>query len=289
VATTVLVPLDGSEKDDRALEAALAVSELSGSDIHLLRVFDEAAAREIRATMKRSVAEQASRLAETAARRVTSEVAESFDVARAITERAQDQPIALVVMATRAAGPIGRAVRGSVADRVMRESTRPVFLIPPARSGGRNTPLHRVLVPLDGSDLATTATKALLGFERVRDLEFVLVEVIAGGLIDEPGTSGIDPALLPETARASDASHIRLSVVANQLHDGGAKSAEVRVRQAADAGSAIIHTAREDNVDFIAMSTRGQGGLKRLLLGSVAEGVVRGSDLPVLLFPSVNR
>ena len=64
---------------------------------------------------------------------------------------------------------------------------------------------------------------------------------------------------------------------------GGAKSVEVQVGEAIDVAAAIVGAVREVLPDFIAMSTRGASGLGRLILGSVAEGVVRSSELPVLL------
>ena len=48
----------------------------------------------------------------------------------------------------------------------------------------------------------------------------------------------------------------------------------------------IIATAAENNVDLIVMSTHGRAGLTRLLYGSVAEAVLRGATVPVLLVPS---
>jgi nucleotide-binding universal stress UspA family protein len=47
----------------------------------------------------------------------------------------------------------------------------------------------------------------------------------------------------------------------------------------------ILDTAKAENVDLIVMSTHGRSGLNRLLYGSVAEAVLRGAHLPVLLIP----
>ncbi len=47
----------------------------------------------------------------------------------------------------------------------------------------------------------------------------------------------------------------------------------------------IVHYAREHGADLIALSTHGRSGLRRVLLGSVAEEVLRRSHVPVLLFP----
>src|SRR5688572_32697160 len=146
MTTTVLVPLDGSDKDERALPTAAALASIAGGDLHLIRVLDTPvdslsprartmgvtdAALEIRAKMQRSVDGLADRLTADTGRPVTAEVAEGFDVARVLVDRAAEPGTDLVVMATRAAGALGRALRGSVADRVMRESPRPVVLVPP--------------------------------------------------------------------------------------------------------------------------------------------------------------
>lgn len=54
---------------------------------------------------------------------------------------------------------------------------------------------------------------------------------------------------------------------------------------APDAGSAIVRYAQERTVDLIAMATHGRSGISRLLLGSVAESVLRHTHVPMLLYP----
>jgi len=51
-----------------------------------------------------------------------------------------------------------------------------------------------------------------------------------------------------------------------------------------NAAAGIVEEARRGDVDVVAMATHGRGGLRRLVLGSVAESVVRGSALPMLLY-----
>ena len=58
---------------------------------------------------------------------------------------------------------------------------------------------------------------------------------------------------------------------------------ETQVGVGDDAAEIIAGAVREYLVEMIAMSTRGRGGLRRLVLGSVAEGVVRASEVPVLM------
>jgi nucleotide-binding universal stress UspA family protein len=71
--------------------------------------------------------------------------------------------------------------------------------------------------------------------------------------------------------------------VAARLRARGATHVDVRVVEAADPAATIVGAVRKELVDFIAMSTRGSSGLERMVLGSVAEKVVRESDVPVLL------
>lgn len=289
MTTTVLVPVDGSDKDQRTLAAAAAVAELAGGDLHLIRVLDVPieslssrartmgaldAARAMRIDMERSVHGLAARLIADTGRRVTAEVAEGFDVARVLVDRSAAPGVELVVMATRAASPIGRAVRGSVADRVMRESPRPVVLVPPGAGDehGRQVRLGRVLVPLDGSDLAQRAIDHLLALPTASNLQYVLVEVLTGA---SSGDSGVAPA--PDQAER------RLRIVADRLRATGATDVRVRVVEAADPAAAINQLVRAELADLIAMSTRGESGLKRVMLGSVAERVLRHSEVPVLL------
>lgn len=308
--TNVLVPLDGSDKDERAIPAAAAFADLGGGDLRLIRVLDTPierlpprahamgvtdAAVGIRADMERSVRGIADRLIADTGRRVTGEVAEGFDVAGVLVSRAAEPGTDLVVMATRAPGALGRALRGSVADRVMRESPRPVVLVPPGTDdiSGKQIQLRRVLVPLDGSAFALSAIDQLLELRGGSELEYVLLEVVTSGFIDvaPPGVAGLAdyaavPAAyagLPDIAQARAMAEERLNGVADRLRAQGAKSVRARVVEAGDPATAINLAVREELVDFVAMSTRGASGLKRFVLGSVAEKVVRDSVVPVML------
>jgi nucleotide-binding universal stress UspA family protein len=172
----------------------------------------------------------------------------------------------VVVMATRAAAPVGRALRGSVADRVMRESPRPVVLVPPGSDDmrGRHVHVGRVLVPLDGSALSSRAVDFLFALPHAARLEYVLLEAVAHG-----GAWG-----------AADA---RLDAEARRLRARGAAVVETAVVESAEPAAAIVEAVREALADAIVMSTRGASGARRMVLGSVATEVVRRSEVPVLL------
>src|SRR5689334_16633743 len=126
--TIVMVSLDGTEKDARALSVAAAIADLAGGDIHLAHVIeapprrqsaeagflglDEDAVSGRRAAETR-VVETATRVSATYHHRVTSDVLESDRVVEALIRHAAERGALLVVMATRAARPVGRALLGS--------------------------------------------------------------------------------------------------------------------------------------------------------------------------------
>lgn len=280
MTTTVLVPLDATDKDARALSVGAAIADAGGAAIELVRVIP-APARSLaaqaqllgvdedavtgRRQAESELAELASRLSADAPRRVGWAVIESADVADALMRHASDLGVLAVVMATRAATPAGRAFIGSVADRVVRECRAPVVVVPPRADylGGRRVGFSRVLVPLDGSALAAKALEFLLALPHAGTLEYVLLAVA-------------DPA---DRAEAE----VRLAAAAGRARARGATIVETLVVEAHDPAAVILAALREELIDAIAMSTRGQSGLRRMVLGSVAEGVVRASEVPVLL------
>lgn len=256
----VMVPLDGSEKDDRALAAGAAVAELAGAPLHLVHVDDESA------DSRSELARSAARLPLRAARGVTTAHLRGERVAPELVRHAAESCATVIVMATRAPGAVDRALHDSIADEVMRESTCPVVLVPPGTDYMRDkdVQLGRVLVPLDGSALAERALDFLLALPAARGLELALLEVVAPHADREPAVD-------------------RLAATAGRLREAGIRTVEYDVCESDDAADAVCAAVRETLVDMIAMSSRGHGGLRRLVLGSVAQGVVRATEVPVLL------
>jgi nucleotide-binding universal stress UspA family protein len=143
-----------------------------------------------------------------------------------------------------------------------------------------------ILVPLDGSELGETALPHVEGLARKLDSRVLLLRVanLPATLIGEVAPMGgpmppelIDDAIQAETDEAKD----YLTRTAQRLKDAGL-SVEWEVVEG-DASRAIIETAHQRGADLIAMATHGRSGLPRLVLGSVADRVLRDSHLPVLL------
>jgi nucleotide-binding universal stress UspA family protein len=283
MTATVLVPLDGSDKDERAFPIAVNFAYLANAGLRLVRVVGVAehpppdasvAGESERAIAERDLRDVADRLRPDVQAAVTWEVIDSDDVATTLLDRIAETTPVLVVMATRAPGAVGRAIHGSVADVIVRESAHPVILVPPGAAflHGKQVQLRRVLVPLDESPPALEVLTLLLASPRARELQLVLLEVVS-----------------PDRDHANaKAATLRLEALAVRIRAQGV-AAEVRVLEADAPIDVIVDAVRQDLVDMIAMSTRGAGGLERAVLGSVATGVVRRSEVPVILLASNRR
>lgn len=275
----VLVAVDGSPKDGRGIAVGMALAELEDAGVHLVQVIAPVAKSDMRHAqflgidpvsasgridVEQKLADMAQSLTSEFGRPVFWEIVENADPASELVRLARGRNVRVVVMGTRAARRGELALVGSVADRVMRESPKPVVLVPPGASdvAGRQMTIRRVLVPLDGSALSARAVDYFLALPNVAKLEYVLVRAVD---------------------REDYIAALRYLRVAADRFEARGAHAEARVIESTDPATPIAGAARELLVDMIAMSTRGAGGVRRLFLGSVAEEVVHESEFPVLL------
>ena len=143
-----------------------------------------------------------------------------------------------------------------------------------------------ILVPLDGSELGEAALAHAEGLARKLGSRVLLLRVanMPATLIGEVAPMGgpMPPELIEDAIQAeTDEARDYLTRSAQRLKDAGLQVDWEVVE--GDPGRAIIDTAHQRNADLIAMATHGRSGLQRLVLGSVADRVVRESHLPVLL------
>ena len=137
----------------------------------------------------------------------------------------------------------------------------------------------KILVPLDGSDLAELAIRHAQEIARGARSEILLLQAI-----NFPYPVVPEAALVPDekwlAGAKKDASRY-LEGIAAPLREAG-----MRVRTLMDErppADAILHVAAGEGVDLIIMSTHGRGGLSRMLMGSVAESVFRATPRTVML------
>jgi nucleotide-binding universal stress UspA family protein len=144
---------------------------------------------------------------------------------------------------------------------------------------------QRILVTLDGSDLSERALEPAFQMARKLGAEVTLMRVVA-----------VEPLAL---AAGAGPQYFQLAGQHEQHDRAEAEAylrglkrvwsvAEVPIRTRVAVGvppEMIVAAAHEGGTDLVVMSTHGRSGLSRLLYGSVAEAVLRGTHLPLLLIP----
>jgi nucleotide-binding universal stress UspA family protein len=193
----------------------------------------------------------------------------------------------LVVMTTHGHGPLSRIWMGSVADKLMRRLPMPILLTRPHEGAidllaNMGAPaLQHILIPLDGSALAEEIVEPAVALGRLTGAKYTLVqalEPLAAQHTIPPYAVGLDLGVLAEIREYA---RNYLEQIANRLR---AQSLQVHTALVdAQPHAAILDYAHQHAVDLIAMATHGHGGAARMLLGSVADKVIRGSGVPVLL------
>lgn len=135
----------------------------------------------------------------------------------------------------------------------------------------------KILVPLDGSDLAECS----LGHVTAIATGCHVPEVILLKVIEEPVLPYVEAAFLHDTREKFEAEAKEyLSGVADKLKKDGV-AADIAIIHGAAAHD-ILEYAKDNGVDLIILSTHGLSGAFRWVFGSVADRVVRHSPVPVL-------
>lgn len=238
----VLVPVD---EDPEALSSlVLPLTEANRLRVTLFHCGDPKPLREAERIFRRRGLE-------------TTAVAAEGAPAREIPLVAKTGRSDLIAMLTHGRRGPRRAVRGSVAEDVLRAARVPVLL---GRSDHRRGPWRLIVAALDGSARA----------ERVLPL--------ASRLAKAAGT----PLYLLRAYRPGESREARLYLERTRARLEGRGVAALAVARPGAAAKAILRYAKDVGAGLVCLTTRGRTGWKRLLLGSVAEEVVRRSACPVL-------
>jgi nucleotide-binding universal stress UspA family protein len=288
----LLVPLDGSVLAEHALPIALEIARRADAAIHLIHIHVPVASADpsldthVRANEEAYLRGVMQRFRGPASVCLTEEVLDGF-VSATLAERAAAAGADLVVMTTHGRGPLTRFWLGSVADKLLRITSMPVLLLRPqdGAPGPVSKPfLRHILVPLDGSELAEQALEPAIALGALTQADYTLLRVV-------------EPILLPDRHLAGNALRCNDSALVDQLYRGAqgyverladrlrARSLHVETRVSINrpAVHGILEEARTQAPQLIALATHGRSGLARLFLGSVADKVVRGSLVPVLV------
>jgi len=286
----ILTPLDGSRLAEESLRAASATARRTGAVLHMALVHHPVAPSADSAAMATAI-DELDRLARESEEQYLTDIAQRIHAQYGVRVEATilDGPVAetlaahvdrvgaeMVVMTTHGRGVVSRFWLGSVADHLLRHLDIPILLLRHLESRVQDSRMafRRMLVALDGSERAEAVLEPALALCPPPTAEIALVRVVA----PEPNGS----------SQGRAAAAVYLDEVADRLERRGCRVSTTVVVSGSPA-QAILDQARPEAIDCVAIATRGASGVKRMVLGSVTDKVVRGADVPVLALhpPSV--
>jgi nucleotide-binding universal stress UspA family protein len=296
---SILVPLDGSRFGEHAMPIALSIARRAGATVQLahvhvpilhvtgISVLDSGADEQVKQQEQAYLVETVRRWTVAESNVPLSTVFLDGLSPDALRQQVEDGKADLIVMTTHGRGPLSRFWLGSVADTLVRTCPVPSLVIrpldyPPELAVA--APFRQLLIALDGSPLAEQALEPALALGRLMESRFILLRVVRPVVMlgDDrgwPGQPGVDEHL---TRQLTEEARNYLEAIAEPLRGQGL-SVQTQVALQVQPAVAILEEAKERQADLLVLATHGRSGIKRLLLGSIADKVLRGITMPVLL------
>jgi nucleotide-binding universal stress UspA family protein len=310
---TILVPLDGSACAEQVLPYVRRLAPILNARLYLLKVVpdileDDLATPTVVEAYRRGPAPTASRserawhswatqrrhaegylgshsvMLESKGACVDFEV-RLGDPAEEIAAVAEEQHVALIAMATHGYSGLKRWTLGSVTDKVVHSATMPVFVI---RNSGQaraeDIAFKRIMVPLDGSDLAKQALPFATNLAIGACAELNLIQAVPPTIEAFPGFAPRGRPI-PQLREVLVAMRAQASKELNALADDlGQQEMPVSTLVVnGHAAEVIVDEADRQKADLIVMATHGYSGIKRWALGSVADKVLHAATTPLVM------
>jgi nucleotide-binding universal stress UspA family protein len=293
----MLIPLDGSKTAEKVLPYARALGGVLKIPVELLAVVDigemathmTASKARFLDTMiedaERSYSEYLKGVAAKAAGVNIKWIVEKGKPEDIIIEKAAADKNTLIAMATHGRSGLNRWMLGSVAEKVLRGCENPLLLVraSEAVNPDEKIRINSVVVPLDGSELAECVLPSAVALAKAMDLEVVLFRAYNIPYSVYSGTDGYSAIDFEELiATVKDEAVEYLEKKTAELKNQGLAKVSYLTKEGIGADEIIaLGKATPDNL--IAMCSHGRSGVKRWVLGSVTETVVRHSGDPVLV------
>jgi nucleotide-binding universal stress UspA family protein len=265
----IVVPLDGSFTAEKILAWAEEYALRGSAKIELVRVIptvglskesDHERARE-RDDALRYLEAVSERLAE---KNLKSEVyVRSGAPAQVVVDLAKRLPASMIAMTTRGSTTVKRGLFGGTAEKILRLSPRAMFVMHASEDAPQPpVKMRRILVPLDGSELSESVLPAVAQLARWHESKVLLVHAHPYKVLKQ-----VDEERFETLCKVFE----HRGVTATYIWAPG------------DPAEEILRMAQRKKPGLIAMNTHGRSGFSRFLLGSVAEEVVHGAQVPVFM------
>ncbi|MFB6097918.1 MAG: universal stress protein [Salinibacter sp.] len=287
----VLFPTDFSDGSKRAFPQAAYLADWHDADLHILNVtgrhrhdYEHTRANfpiptdTLTDWLRRpSASVSGSNWPDLEALPIMQEQVESAEPGERIIAYAEDEDIDLTVMGTHGRRGVDRMLFGSVTEEVVRQGPCPVLTV---RSDADVTPsqaVRRVLAPVDFSDASETAIQHAKEIALTYGAEIDLLHVVEEPFY--PPEYGLGPASFP-TEEVLDNVETQLGDLAREKI--GYEHVMIEA-QLGTPSNEILNYIDENEIDLVVIATHGRTGLDRVLLGSVAERVLRRAPTPVFI------
>jgi nucleotide-binding universal stress UspA family protein len=298
--TKILLATDGSREAELAARVAADLVQKTHSELHVAHAFGidpvgppvYPEATNLQSVEYEAEVEEGQRISEQRAREILQEEAEKVRsagcqvteehliegrIAPGIIGLAEEIGAGLIVVGSRGRGGIRRALMGSVSDSVVRHAHSPVLVVREDESESDDLP-GSILLAVDGSEEASAAARAAVELAERTDSELHLVHV-----------GEVKPVFHPERrgylARYEELQEVARRLLEEQVEEvesaGGTISrAHLRMGRPDEE---IVVLGEELGASLIVTGSRGLGGMRRALMGSASDSIVRHAHCPVLV------
>ena len=294
-ARLVLVPLDGSTTAEEALPVAAAIAHRDGLRLLLVAVHEPLPAlRSLGEELDIELEKQRGAQLEDYLKWAANSVATTHGVepswtllrgspARSLAQQARARNASLIIMTTHGHSGLSRFWLGSVADQLLRRVSTPVLLLHPKRQG--RSEFRHVLVALDGSQQAESVLNGAVDFGSLMpEVHYSLLRVVEPP-IPVITRLAVYPRPIKSVERQEAHARAELDTLAESLRERGV-SVRTQVLVGRNVAEAIVEDACAQAADLIVVGTHGACGLERMVLGSVADKVIRAAPQAVLVVPT---
>ena len=289
--TRILLATDGSKEAELATKTALKLAQQTGSELHVIHVlalpldtqdpssFEPDVRRQLEKRTRARLEEMVRRIEISGGTVEGSHLRVGRPDAQIITQ-AEEMGAGLIVMGSRGFGSMRRALTGSVSDSVVRHAHCPVMVV----LGEPTEFPTKILLATDGSEEAELASSTAADLAKSTNSELHVVYVEPVSYVYEMTEWETYRADLPDKLEqaSEELAESRLETQVQKMEEAGAQISGTHARVGFP-DVEIVGLAGKVGAGLIVMGSRGRGPLKRALMGSVSDSVVRRSHCPVLV------
>jgi nucleotide-binding universal stress UspA family protein len=279
--TKILLATDDSGDAELAATTAVSLAKSTGSELHVVHVWRPVPSVHFDALIRQEMEREAQEILDEQVKKIEglgATVAQAHlregSTYEEIVAFAEEIEAGLIAVGSRGRGRIRRLLMGSISDALVRHATCPVVVV-------RWKPVvfpAKILLATDASEEATLAFQNAADLSARTGSELHVIHVGEVPLVYHPERHGYGAEYEEHEREARQL----LEAQVERIKGAGVTVAQAHLRMGR-ADEEIVVLAEELGADLVAMGSRGWGGVRRGLMGSISDSVVRHAHCPVLI------